>query len=106
MVDYDAVARENKYRHGHPARHPSREIFEFFQPRGRLLDLGLGSGDHSAYFLARGLDVVGVDISSVHLKKSDFMKVVLCDIQHLPFRGGSFDSVLCSELLEHLPHPG
>jgi len=106
MVDYDALARENKYRPGHPARHSSSEIFEFFQPRGRLLDLGLGSGDHSAYFLARGLDVVAVDISPVQLKKSDFIKMVLGDVQYLPFKGGSFDSVLCSEILEHLPHPG
>lgn len=106
MIDYDALARENKYRRGHPARHPSREIFEFFQPRGRLLDVGLGSGDHSAYFLARGLDVVGLDISLVQLKKSDFIKVVLGDVQHLPFKEHSFDSVLCSEILEHLPHPG
>lgn len=106
MVDYDALARENKYRPGHPARHTSSEIFEFFQPRGRLLDVGLGPGDHSAYFVARGLDVVGIDISLVQLKKSGFIKVVLGDAQHLPFKGGSFDSVLCSELLEHLSYPG
>jgi len=106
MVDYDSLARENKYRLGHPARHTSSEIFKFFQPRGRLLDLGLGPGDHSTYFLARGLEVVGVDISLVQLKKSGFIRVVLGDAQHLPFKEGSFDSVLCSELLEHLSYPG
>jgi len=106
MVDYDALAREGKYRRGHPARHTSSEIFEFFRPRGRLLDLGLGPGDHSAHFLSKGLEVVALDISLVQLKKSDFIKVVLGDAHHLPFKGGSFDSVLCSELLEHLSHPG
>lgn len=81
-------------------------IFRFLQPQGLFLDVGCGEGRHSTYIARKGLEVVGVDISTEHLKKaSPVFERVQSDACCLPFKSDSFDCVLCFELLEHLSNP-
>jgi SAM-dependent methyltransferase len=42
-----------------------RALVERGAVSGRVLDIGCGSGEHALFFASRGLDVLGVDISSV-----------------------------------------
>jgi SAM-dependent methyltransferase len=100
---YDELARE--YAGPEPAAHSSRELFEFLQPAGLVLDLGCGSGMHTAYLRERGLRVVDLDISMVQLQRVSGDERVCGDAACLPFRDGAFDTVLCSEVLEHLSKP-
>ena len=37
--------------------------------------------------------------------EKDFQPVVIGDAHRLPFKGGAFDCVKCTELLEHVEHP-
>ncbi len=66
--------------------------------RGRLLDLGCGDQPYRSVF--KHVDrYIGLDTPSngkVHVY-GDGMK--------LPFRNGVFDTVLCNEVLEHVPEP-
>lgn len=103
--DYDRMAQEPRCIQPGLAAHTSEEIFQFFRPSGLLLDLGCGSGRHTAYLSKNGLRVVAFDISIAQLKRVKQGERVCGDANRLPFQAASFDSVLCSELLEHLEKP-
>ncbi len=71
----------------------------------RVLDLGCGGG--WAVF-ARAGHTIGVDMSpqSLHGAASIYHGVAACDLTHLPWRDGSFDLVVSSDVLGHVPLEG
>ncbi len=79
---------------------------------GTILDLGSGIGLYSATLRGR---CVAVDLSRTFLHKAretveetgrlSEVDFVQADAQALPFRDGGFDSVLCTEVIEHLISP-
>ena len=74
-----------------------------FAGNGRTLDAGCGS----SRILVGLAHAVGLDISPAKLR---FMRrfgkpLVRGSVTALPFRGSSFDVVLCSQVIEHLPQP-
>ncbi len=79
------------------------EIFDFFKPRGLVLDLGCGGGRNTHFMLEQGLAVVAMDNSPKLVSLDN--NAVRSDGTELPFRDESFDSVLCNHVLEHLPDP-
>jgi SAM-dependent methyltransferase len=66
--------------------------------RGRMLDVGCGRQPYRDLFALAVSSCVGLD------RRGD--PDVKGDAQALPFREGSFDTILCSQALEHLPEPG
>lgn len=88
-------------------------------PGDRVLDLGCGEGRHvHGLYLLGGLDIVGVDLDEGALKKAadglatlpkpsdeDTGKIAFetGDATALRFEDDSFDAIICSEVLEHLP---
>ena len=74
-------------------------------PGGRLLDLGAGAGFASRCAEAIFDSRTGVDLSPKILtaNRSSFDSAVACDVDHLPFRDGSFDAIICFATLHHLP---
>lgn len=72
-----------------------------------ILDAGSGKGNDMEFLNKRmRLFSVGVDLFRPwiqHLKnKKIHSDYVHCDIRQLPFKTGSFDAALCSEVIEHL----
>jgi SAM-dependent methyltransferase len=69
---------------------------------GTLLDLGCGGG--WALF-ARGREVAGLDIAQRSLEAAGtiYSRVVAAGWTHLPFPDGSFDTVVSSDVLGHVP---
>lgn len=67
--------------------------------RGRVLDAGAGRGAYRDLLLRHADSYVGLDMAP-----SRAMNVV-GDAQQLPFADASFDTVFCSQVLEHVPQP-
>ena len=65
---------------------------------GRCMDFGCGSLPYKKLFNTK--KYIGVEIESD--KKLD--NIVYYDGKHIPFKDGYFDSILCSEVLEHVPN--
>lgn len=83
-----------------------------------VLDAGCGFGRHSMEFLSRGAVVFSLDMDMESLKKTSYIlsemkkqkstenesryMVQLGDALNLPFRENTFDSIICSEVMEHV----
>lgn len=92
------------------------------KPGDRVLDLGCGEGRHvHGLHMVGGLDVVGVDLDEASLEKaraglktlpipngdtSGQSRFETGDATNLQFEDNTFDAVICSEVLEHLPDYG
>jgi len=66
--------------------------------QGRLLDLGCGGQPYRELFGGVS-QYIGLDIDSGPTVD------IAGDAQVLPFAGATFDTVLCNEVLEHVPEP-
>ena len=72
-------------------------------PDALVLDAGCGTGANLALLTRTFGRAVGCDLSAagVSLASSRGLKrVLVADVNHLPFRAGAFDGVLCSDVME------
>lgn len=77
-------------------------------PKGRLLEIGCGSGARLAQLAAEGWQVVGQDVdpqSAHHAQTRYGLSVVVGDLKGLGLEAGSFDCILMNHVLEHLHDP-
>lgn len=98
----------NPRREGTPE--PLRQLFQrYVNVDDECLDLGCGDGGTSGVYLAEhSQSYVGVDVSETAIKIAQargFNAMQIDDASVLPFDTGSFDVVICSEVLEHLFEP-
>jgi SAM-dependent methyltransferase len=88
-------------------------IAKHVKPGETVLDAGCGEGVLSWYLAERGAKVTAIDISKPNVENAqaflekkgvlDRVTVLQGDAENLPFPDGSFDWVVSSHVLEHLP---
>jgi SAM-dependent methyltransferase len=79
-------------------------VSRYLPKRGRLLEIGAGSGWQSRELSLRGYDVASIDIPESNFSAQREWPVIDYDGHNIPFCGKSFDIVFSSNVLEHIPH--
>jgi SAM-dependent methyltransferase len=75
-------------------------------PGARLLEIGAGTGQDSAYFQEEGFAVVAADLSPVMVEhcRAKGIEAHVMDLLRLDVRPGSFDAVYTMNCLLHVPN--
>lgn len=111
IEDYDWVEVTDRFRGLEAILHRLRErqslrLLEEFGRGKKFLDAGCGTG-----LILRHLPSgsVGLDINPRNIRRAKKhapkAKLALGDIERMPFTNQSFTTVVCTEVLEHLPEP-
>ncbi len=77
---------------------------------GRVLEDGCGRGMYTQYLIDRATEYYGIDVSQSHIdtqkqrrRQTHPAHFQVCSAESLPFEDASFDVVLHTEVLEHVP---
>jgi 2-polyprenyl-3-methyl-5-hydroxy-6-metoxy-1,4-benzoquinol methylase len=114
-ADRDAnIARDPIYRFEQAARQEAVLALLDAKVTASVIDVGCGNArDLSALRRERpDIQLTGVDISGGMLREGRSsmemlgrsLNLVVGDASHLPFRSGTFDCAICTEVVEHVPN--
>lgn len=108
IASYDATTRRYALQFGGVDMGPYLDRFVGMLPPGRatVLDAGCGTGRDCRWFEARGIDVLGVDLSWGLLEQAHGVcrgRFVQGDLRDLPLAEDSVDGVWSCASLVHLP---
>jgi len=120
MLDFNVYAFKDYIRHRllHSVHNETLAKFELvmnkldLKPKEAILDAGAGLNVFCFEMARRGGTVVAIDVNSSKMimikhiaRKMRFRMLDICvaSVTNIPFRNDSFNKVLCSEVLEHVP---
>lgn len=111
---YDTIADVYDVHYDHPRgrsyhTHLSHHVMKALPKRGRLLDIGCGTGLFVEKYLKHGGTAIGIDISRNMLEHAE-NRCLRCQFtlgtgEALPFKEGSFDAVSSLLVFSYLRNP-
>ena len=108
VENYDWVSVTDKFKGVEAILHRAREaktleLIKRLKTPGSFLDVGCGTGLILRH-LPKGS--TGLDINPRNIKQAKLhapeAKLIVGDIEKMPFKGKSFDTIICTDVLEHL----
>lgn len=92
--------------HRNRARVVRRMVAKLALPGAPILDAGCGTGLNLRHLPAgsTGVDINPRNVALLRARLPDH-HIVEGDVEALPFADGSFGTVLCTEVIEHIPDP-
>ncbi|PKM92157.1 MAG: hypothetical protein CVU81_01965 [Euryarchaeota archaeon HGW-Euryarchaeota-1] len=103
---YDKIAEQYAKKFPNPSEHIN-EFLALLPKNAKILDAGCGVGIDSNYMASKGFEIVGIDLSTEMLKlaKQKFPQIDFRqeDIRKLDFPPNSFDGILASCSIVHIP---
>jgi SAM-dependent methyltransferase len=92
--------------HRNRARVVRKLIARYATPDAPILDAGCGTGLNLRHLPkgSVGVDINPRNVALLNQRLPDHV-VVEGDVEHLPFADGNFGTVLCTEVIEHIPDP-
>lgn len=119
-ADRETLAQRDHWEHVEPSRRPPSHpsVRALFEPRAdyiatlvpdpsgsSVLDVGCGNGFLTVPLERRFARAVGLDFSAAMIEMNPSRESLVGDASALPFADKSFDLVVESHLLHHLPEP-
>lgn len=108
VYDQDAPRRDKREQSAWRER-IRHEFLQQLQAEGknRLLEIGAGPGNDSAFFAAHGMQVVATDLSPgmIELCQQKGLEAYVMDFLNMDFPANSFDAVYGINCLLHVPKP-
>ena len=106
---YDSVSFWDRRYHQRRFDEVVSTLSGLLAPTGSFLDVGCGTGEYVRWAAGRSSGAVaGVDLADEYCVRTRALvpsaRVERCDASELPFADGEFDVVMCSEVIEHVPH--
>lgn len=82
-----------------------KEISNTYQEYKKFCDLGCGRGERTLFFNEFGRDVTGVDYIDYQMPSYGQFNFINGNLLNNNFSAGSFDMILCFDVIEHLEEP-
>lgn len=73
--------------------------------QGRLLDVGCGNSPFKFLVNSNTCQYVGIDIEGADNFDYQNAGIITFDGENIPFESESFENILCTEVIEHIPNP-
>lgn len=73
--------------------------------RGKLLDVGCGNGPFKYLVDRNHCQYIGIDIAGAGNFDYNNSEIIIFDGENIPFEDNSYENIICTEVIEHLPNP-